>query len=68
MQINTLEGQTIYSAFMHYMFICDDPKYSKLKSFRDKIRKVKSISDKLALTHIFETETNSKMDYYNSAY
>lgn len=68
MSLHTQEAKDLWFKMNNYFFMCDDPQYSKLRSFRNQILKVKDSADMLALIYYFEKETGQTLNYFSSPF
>lgn len=64
----TVEGGNLWFAINNYFFSCDDPKYSKLHQYRNKIMEITNQEDKEQLVKYFEMEAGQKIDYFAAPY
>lgn len=66
--INTNDARELWHQINNYFFMCDDPRYSKLHQFRNKILAIPNKKDREELTIYFEKEAGNKINYYESPY
>ncbi len=65
-QLKTSDANQLHMAILDYFILCDDPKYSTLHKFRNKIMNIEYGPDKVELIKYFESETQENIAYFNS--
>ena len=66
--MKTQKGKILWYSINHYFIMCDDPKYSKLHQFRNKILAIADTDDRNELIKYFESEAKQPINYFTSPY
>lgn len=67
-ELITSEANELYMAILNYFIWANDPAYSRLHSFRNKIMKIKFVADRNELIKYFEYETKESINYFTQPY
>jgi CDP-glycerol glycerophosphotransferase (TagB/SpsB family) len=64
-QFSTSAARLLYMGFLNYMFMADDPKFSTLRNYANKIRKAQvPKQDQLELVRAFEEEVKESINNF----
>ena len=62
------QAKQLWYSINEYFTMCDDPKYSKLHQFRNKILAITDKADRDELIKYFEAESNQSIEYFANPY